>query len=713
MRTLYTVLSTCLLIFLFLGVLHAQWTPVGLFPGGHVIAVLIVGDTVYAAINRFAYSNDGSIYRSTDEGATWKSLGVLGDIQCVAKCGPRLIVGTRYGAGICTSINEGETWQYPGIATESIVRSIAVRDSVVFAGGNGYDTFLSTDGGFSWARKVYPSAYGWGTNNVAIADSYIFAITNGYPYKLIRSQIDSPAWTILNPPFLNRGIIFSSGSKIFGSDSYHLFSSIDYGESWDTLGFGLPEGWYPHAFCMVEDTMFALIGDNIYYSSNIGVPWQLLSYVPYDADLTVLATNNKLLVVGTAGSGIYISGDRGATWDKPSIVVPASLTSLLSTGEDLLVGTSGGIYRSNNNGDNWIPSRIGMNSASVSAISSNSSAIFAATWLALFHSTDTGRSWTSPSLSFNYCENVHAIGNWIFVNASGDGEWTTPSFAGVSTDGGDTWTSVDSLAGFWEFASSDSAIFAGSGRNMECWRTCAYPPPEWGVYKSRDKGTTWESTSFPVEQVSALAVQGEYVATASIGDSSAHQANYYLSTNNGDNWQKINGGIVGDGQSLQWIGNDLFAATTGGIFRLRSNDTSWSPLNDGLTDSSAKALTVHDDYLFLIGNGSTIWRRPVSEITGIVNGRSLNLPKSFSLDQNYPNPFNPTTTISYQLPTQSYVTLKVFDVLGREVAMLVNGVEEPGYKSVQFDASRLSSSIYFYRLQADNYIETKKLLLIR
>lgn len=88
-------------------------------------------------------------------------------------------------------------------------------------------------------------------------------------------------------------------------------------------------------------------------------------------------------------------------------------------------------------------------------------------------------------------------------------------------------------------------------------------------------------------------------------------------------------------------------------------------------------------------------------------------PEQFTLSNNYPNPFNPTTVISYQLPVTSHVTLKVFDMLGREVASLVNGRVSAGQYEVQFDASNLSSGLYIYRLQAGEFIQTKKMLLIK
>ena len=83
------------------------------------------------------------------------------------------------------------------------------------------------------------------------------------------------------------------------------------------------------------------------------------------------------------------------------------------------------------------------------------------------------------------------------------------------------------------------------------------------------------------------------------------------------------------------------------------------------------------------------------------------------LKQNYPNPFNLSTTIRYVLPELSQVTLTDYNTLGQQVAVLQNGEQEAGYHDVKFDASALPSGVYFYRLQAGSYVETRKLLLVR
>jgi subtilisin family serine protease len=100
-------------------------------------------------------------------------------------------------------------------------------------------------------------------------------------------------------------------------------------------------------------------------------------------------------------------------------------------------------------------------------------------------------------------------------------------------------------------------------------------------------------------------------------------------------------------------------------------------------------------------------------VTAVNKTNINNLPIIFSLHQNYPNPFNPSTTIRYELPQKCYVTMKMFDLLGREVAILVNEQKPAGVHEVTFNAHSLSSGVYFYRLQADSFTATKKLILLK
>ncbi|HET9130973.1 MAG TPA: T9SS type A sorting domain-containing protein, partial [Terriglobia bacterium] len=92
---------------------------------------------------------------------------------------------------------------------------------------------------------------------------------------------------------------------------------------------------------------------------------------------------------------------------------------------------------------------------------------------------------------------------------------------------------------------------------------------------------------------------------------------------------------------------------------------------------------------------------------------TTDIPGAYALEQNFPNPFNPTTTISFQLPAASKVSLKIYDLLGREIQTLVNGEMNPGTHQVSFEASTLASGIYFYRLNAGMYTATRKLVLLK
>jgi hypothetical protein len=100
-------------------------------------------------------------------------------------------------------------------------------------------------------------------------------------------------------------------------------------------------------------------------------------------------------------------------------------------------------------------------------------------------------------------------------------------------------------------------------------------------------------------------------------------------------------------------------------------------------------------------------------ITSVRSSTGFVSPTLYFLSQNYPNPFNPVTTVNYQIPELSFVTLKVYDVLGNEVAALVNEEKPIGNYVVEFSANNLPTGIYFYRLQAGSFVETKKMVLMK
>jgi len=154
----------------------------------------------------------------------------------------------------------------------------------------------------------------------------------------------------------------------------------------------------------------------------------------------------------------------------------------------------------------------------------------------------------------------------------------------------------------------------------------------------------------------------------------------------------------------------------GGLLKVDVNgDIIWSkPLNDGIGLSVKE--TSDEGYIVsgvtTDGNYDILLVKTTKD--GTVNiEEELLVQSDYTLSQCYPNPFNPTTNITYSIPELSFVTIKVYDVLGNEIATLVNEEKPAGIYEVEFDAAGLPSGIYFYKLQTGNIIETKKMLLLK
>ena len=186
------------------------------------------------------------------------------------------------------------------------------------------------------------------------------------------------------------------------------------------------------------------------------------------------------------------------------------------------------------------------------------------------------------------------------------------------------------------------------------------------------------------------------------------------------NWLVIDFNMVTGDTALLYYNNIEITGITQvsikNIFNrwLTNNVYSWIYIYWSYTDSIGFNVLRHNGYFFvhneLVGCiiDSIVYGNTILSIMDLIK-----LPENFKLFQNYPNPFNPTTKINYQVPQTAFVTLKVYDLLGREVATLVNEEKSAGSYEVEFDGSNLSSGIYFYKLQTENYSSVKKMILLK
>lgn len=110
---------------------------------------------------------------------------------------------------------------------------------------------------------------------------------------------------------------------------------------------------------------------------------------------------------------------------------------------------------------------------------------------------------------------------------------------------------------------------------------------------------------------------------------------------------------------------------------------------------------------------SGFWAQTIELVTSVESIAGPVVPAEYQLHQNYPNPFNPTTTIAFDVPRQSHITLKIYNILGNEMAILVDDDFTPGGYKATFEASDLATGVYFYRLEGDGFVATKKLALVK
>ena len=244
--------------------------------------------------------------------------------------------------------------------------------------------------------------------------------------------------------------------------------------------------------------------------------------------------------------------------------------------------------------------------------------------------------------------------------------------------------------------------------------------PDARIYYSLDKGSTWTYASTPgVVQVNTL-----HFIDAITGYGCGAKT-----TDGGDTWFQMNDPYKGDKNkfilSATGVGNEVWVTGIhrngpdyfGGdkwfnyryIYYSNNGGMKWKKDYQS-SDAGFNEVRISRDNLALYAlkdNGGIIMKLLPGPTAPLAN------QKKYELMPNYPNPFNPVTTIQYQIPNSGFVTLKVYDILGKEVATLVNEVKTAGTYNVQWNASAMPSGTYFYKLTADNFTDVKRMILMK
>ena len=229
-----------------------------------------------------------------------------------------------------------------------------------------------------------------------------------------------------------------------------------------------------------------------------------------------------------------------------------------------------------------------------------------------------------------------------------------------------------------------------------------------GLYYSSDNGVTWNvNDSLSQNGIISLLVSGDSVFAGEYGG-------IFLTTDNGTNWTALNNGLpfmIAVTAMADLKGSILAGTWDLGMLLSKDRGLTWQPVEDGIQFGSINSFMKKGNYIYAATDAGIYYRDIDNLLTGIDDGSPV--PAGYSLEQNYPNPFNPSTTINYTIGENGFVTLKVYDLLGREVAVLVNEEKGIGNYTTEFSGAGLSSGIYFYRLQAGSFTKTRKFLLLK
>ena len=716
-------------------------------------------------------------YWSTDLGAHWSPRGDIEysmEITAFASLppngegAPRIIFAATWGEGMFRSTDEGEHWipANEGLDTPGIAALICAGGTLI-AGTGDMGVYVSTDGGNSWHAR---------NEGLTQTFIHAFAVVECDPWTggrilfaggvtgLFRSNNDGLTWESTPVPLSEVNVLALEVSSALNSTSglpYLYGGSVDKGFFY-TTNYGSTIGVTNNGLVntRVEDLAYdsspnaglapqivaITYETGVQRTTNAGESWSALctpvpASTPYVVTIVKQTENGSIpnthYFVGTDEDGVYHTSTTGLWNPSNSGLTNGHIVSLTHTsmpgvdgGRVLFAGTGVGMFRSTDLGENWVPANSGLPGHSIEILAADpplDGATRRRVYAGLFghgayRSTNLGATWTKayPGTADTYVRAIAVSEDLILIGSA------NPALLS-STDDGVTWRS-SSVNG--EILALD--IVPG---NTPGTATLAIVGTGSGISVSRDRGATWEQLDNGLGSIGVRSLTHDdhylYAGTNSAGvfryplasitlpvQLSSFEAESRtghcvtlrwstLSETNNFGFQVERAGAGSD---------DAFTALPDAF--LPGHGTTLTPCTYVFTDSAALAPCYCYRLKQIDLDGTTRYGPSVRIEPGVTDAQTTSNATGiveFRLGQNYPNPFNPTTRIEFNIQEglRGPVRLTINDILGREVAVLIDGSMSPGTHRVTWDGAQFPSGLYLCRLTAGASSATRRMILLR
>lgn len=672
-------------------------------PMGGIVGDMAINSKgeIYAGVYSFWIDYSG-LYKSTNNGERWNKIKTqFDDFEVYAiyiTKEDHIWVGTNFQGRIYRSTDDGLTWENKrnGYNTGECWAFGQSKDGVIFAGdGQYFKLYRSTDYGENWilSANLRPLVFATDSNNIVYAGTHdgLFATTdNGLTWAQNNFLTNIPVSSIL----------IDSNNNIYCGTGYYnngngVFCSNDGGQNWIHLGLA-EKIVLSLAFDSQGNLYAGTKQDGLYKTTDLGQTWTQYNDGLYRKDIFRLKLNKEdNIFIGSENEGVFRSTNSGESFEHIGLPI-SKVNNIVFSGDSLIIAsTPSGIQKYNRVTRKW--SNLGLQNVEAISITP-SNYLYAATFdEGLYKSINLGNTWSLTNLTQDSLMSAY---NLLAIND--DTIFTATEFnLRRSFNGGETWDVLSVSPDFFRrglnFNTNSNTLFA-----------TGYKEPNYILYASSNFGDNFDSVmvGFNIVETNGLYSFANYITLADANS----LGGIFISSDNGQSWSKL---IYNKNMRSIYIGKEgtLLAGALDSIYYSNNYGISLTSISYQLKDMNY-VTEITTDINNIIFFGTYIeGLYEIDLITGIDD--EINLINKYYLSQSYPNPFNPITKIKFSIPQSEVIQIKIYDVLGKEIQTLLNEYKTTGSYEVDFDASSLSSGIYFYRMISGSYSETKKMILLR